>query len=173
MQLIIGNAVALIASIIMVYSGYLKQKKKILYVQTVQIGLSVASNMILGGITGAIINLISCFRNILCYKEKLDNKAKVILIILATALSLWLNNLGIIGLLPLISANVYILLMNTKDVIKFKCLIIFTMVLWFCYDIYIKSYTSSCFDFMCVITNIVSIIQIKRKNKKNITHENV
>lgn len=38
MQIIIGNIVALIASIIMVYSGYLKQKKKILYVQTIQIG---------------------------------------------------------------------------------------------------------------------------------------
>ena len=34
----------------------LKQKKKILYFQTVQIGMSVVSNIILGGITGAIIN---------------------------------------------------------------------------------------------------------------------
>ena len=41
MQIIIGNIVALIASIIMVYSGYLKQKKQILYAQTIQIGLSV------------------------------------------------------------------------------------------------------------------------------------
>ena len=49
MKLIIGNIVALIASLIMVYSGYLKQKKKILYVQTIQIGLSVLSNIILGG----------------------------------------------------------------------------------------------------------------------------
>ena len=69
MQIFIGNIVALVASIIMVYSGYLKQKNKILYAQTMQIGLSVLSNIILGGITGAIINAISCVRNILCYKE--------------------------------------------------------------------------------------------------------
>lgn len=166
MQIIIGNIVALIASIIMVYSGYLKKKNKILYTQTIQIGLSVLSNIILGGITGAIINAISCVRNILCYKEKLNNTSKIILIILATTLSLCFNNLGFIGLLPLISTITYILLMNTKNVIKFKYLIIYTMILWFCYDLYIKSYTSACFDFMCVIANFVSIIQIKKNFNK-------
>lgn len=49
-SIIIGNIIALIASILMVYSGMLKQKKKILYFQTVQIGMSVISNIILGGI---------------------------------------------------------------------------------------------------------------------------
>lgn len=162
MQIIIGNIVALIASIIMVYSGYLKQKKKILYVQTIQIGLAILSNIILGGITGAIINAISCVRNILCYKDKLNKILKIILIILATTLSLCFNNLGIIGLLPLISTITYILLMNTKNVVSFKYLIIFTMMLWLCYDFYIKSYTFACFDFMCIVTNLISIIQINK-----------
>ncbi len=166
MQIIIGNIIALIASIIMVYSGYLKQKKKILYVQTIQIGLSVLSNIVLGGITGAIINAISCVRNILCYKEKLNNTSKIILIALATILSLCFNNLGIIGLLPLISTITYILLMNIKNVIKFKYLIIFTMILWFFYDLYIKSYTSACFDAMCIITNIGSIIQLSKQKSE-------
>ena len=63
MQIIIANIIALIASIVMVYSGYLKTKKKIIYAQSIQIGLLVVSNIILGGITGAIINLINC----ICY----------------------------------------------------------------------------------------------------------
>ena len=162
MQIILGNIIALIASIIMVYSGYLKQKKKILYVQTIQIGLSVLSNIVLGGITGVIINVISCVRNILCYKEKLNNTSKFILIILATILSLCFNNLGTIGLLPLISTITYILLINIKNIIKFKYLTIFTMILWFFYDLYIKSYAFALFDAMCIITNISSIIQIKK-----------
>ena len=165
MQIIIGNAVGLIASILMVYSGYLKQKNKILYIQTVQIGLAVLSNIILGGITGAIINLISCVRNILCYKEKLNNTAKVVLITLAIILTLCFNNLGIVGLLPLISTITYISLMNIKNVIKFKYLIIFTTLLWFCYDLYINSYTSACFDVMCILTNLGSIIQIKKQKE--------
>ena len=161
-QFIIGNIVALIASL-MVYSGVIKQKKKILYVQAVQIGLSVISNIILGGIVGAIINALSCVRNILCYKDKLGIKEKIIITILALTLSISFNNIGIIGILPLISTIVYLWLMNIENVTKFKILIIFTMLLWFIYDIYIKSYSSAVFDFMNIIANIYSIFKIRKK----------
>jgi len=164
MQIIIANIIALIASIVMVYSGYLKTNKKIIYAQSIQIGLLVVSNIILGGITGAIINLINCIRNILCYKEKLNNVCKIVLIILSTILTLSFNNLGFIGLLPLISGVTYILLIDIKDVIKFKYMIIFTTFLWGCYDLYVKSYTSACFDFICIIVIFVSIIQLNNKN---------
>lgn len=170
--IVLGNVIALIASIIMVYWGFLKQKKKILYAQTIQMGLFVLSNIVLGGITGAIINALSCIRNILCYKNKLDLKAKIILILLSTILSLIFNNLGLIGLLPVISTVVYILLMNTKDVIKFKWLSIFTMLMWLVYDLFIKSYTSAIFDFMNIMANIISIMQISlRNNKKDFNHK--
>lgn len=164
--IIIGNIIALIASLLMVYSGIIKQKKKILYIQTIQIGLSVVSNIVLGGIVGAIINALSCIRNILCYKDKLGLKEKIIITILATSLSIVFNNLGVIGILPLISTIVYLWLMNLKDVIKFKILIIFTMVLWLIYDIYIKSYSSAIFDFLNIVANIISIGQLKIKDKK-------
>lgn len=162
--IIIGNTVALIASVLMVYSGFIKQKKKILYIQTVQIGLSVISNIVLGGITGAIINAISCIRNILCYKEKLGIKSKIIITLLSILLTYKFNNLGIIGVLPLITTVLYLWLMNVKNVVKFKLLIIITMILWLIYDFSIKSYTSALFDFANIIANVISIIQIKSKN---------
>jgi hypothetical protein len=141
----------------MVYSGTLKQRNKILYFQTIQIALSVISNIVLGGITGAIINAISLVRNILCYKEKLGLKEKIIITILAIVLSLKFNNLKIIGLLPLISTITYLWLMNIKNVKKFKLLISFTMLMWFIYDIIIQSYTSAIFDFMSILANIITI----------------
>lgn len=164
-SIIIGNIIALIASILMVYSGMQKQKKKILYFQTVQIGMSVISNIILGGITGAIINALSMIRNILCYKNKLGLKEKIIITILAIILTFKFNNLGYIGLLPLISTVSYIWLMNIKDVRKFKLLIIFTMLMWLIYDVVIKSYTSAIFDFMNIIANMLTLLQIKLVKK--------
>ena len=164
-SIIIGNIIALIASILMVCSGMLKQKKKILYFQTVQIGMSVISNIILGGITGAIINALSMIRNILCYKNKLGLKEKIIITILAIILTFKFNNLGYIGLLPLISTVSYIWLMNIKDVRKFKLLIIFTMLMWLIYDVVIKSYTSAIFDFMNIIANMLTLLQIKLVKK--------
>ena len=145
----------------MVYSGILKQKKKILYFQTVQIGMSVISNIFLGGITGAIINALSMIRNILCYKDKLGLKEKIVITILAVIFTFEFNNLGYIGLFPLISTVSYIWLMNVNNVKKFKLLIAFTMLMWFIYDIVIKSYTSAIFDFMNIVANIVTIFQIK------------
>ena len=162
MFIIIGNIIALIASLLMVYSGFLKEKRKILFVQTVQIGLSVISNIVLGGITGAIINAISMIRNIICYKEKLGTREKIIITILAVVLSLIFNNLGIIGILPVISTVTYVWLMNVKDVRKFKLLIAFTMLMWLIYDTAIKSYTSAIFDFMNLIANVITVFQIRK-----------
>lgn len=83
-QIVIGNIIVLIAYLLMIYSGIVKNKKKIIYIQTIQIGMSVVSNIVLGGIVGAIINALSCVRNILCYKEKLGLKEKIIITISAT-----------------------------------------------------------------------------------------
>ena len=156
-QIVIGNIIALIASILMVFAGLQKNKKKILFIQIIQIALSVISNLVLGGYTGAIINAVGCVRDILCYKEKMGNKEKIAILILAVGLSIMFNNLGWIGLLPV---------MNTKDVVKFKCLIIFSMIMWLVYDIFIKSYTAGIFDFMSIITNLIAIYQIKNNNYK-------
>ena len=165
-QIIIGNIIALIASILMVLAGFQKKKKKILFIQIIQIALSVISNLVLGGYTGAIINAVSCVRDILCYKEKMGDTEKIIIIILAVGLSFAFNNLGWIGLLPLVATVVYIIFMNTKDVVRFKILIIFSMIMWLIYDLYIKSYTSGVFDFMSVIANLIAIWKIRKCRNK-------
>ena len=51
--------------------------------------------------------------------------------------------------------------MDIKNVIKFKILIIFTLIMWLIYDIFIKSYSSALFDFLNIITNIIAIYKIK------------
>lgn len=162
-NLIIGNIIALIGSVLMVFTGLIKKKDKIIFVQTIQIALMVISNFVLGGITGAITNIISCIRNILCYKNKLNKLAKSLIIITSIICAFLFSTSGLISLLPLICTIIYTIFMDIKDVIKFKWLIVFTMVMWLIYDIYIKSYTSSIFDFMSVITNIFSIYKIKKE----------
>ena len=160
-KLLLGNIIALIASFIMVYSGLLKTKKRVLYAQTIQIGLFVISNIILGGMVGVIVNIINVIRNILCYKDKLNLLSRIILTILVTVLSIVFNNMGIIGYLPLISTVLYLWFMNTKNIVYFKLLIIFTTILWLIYDFTIKSYTSSIFDMMTVITNTYSVFKLE------------
>ena len=162
-MLVLGNIIALIAAILMACVGIIKSKKKILIVQSIQIGLFVISNFLLNGISGAIINIISFIRNILCYKDILGIKEKIVLTILSVVLTIIYNNHGLIGYMPLIGMTVYLWLMNTKDIIKFKLLIIFTIICWAVYDFTIKSYTSCAFDLLGILTNLLSINKIQQK----------
>lgn len=168
MKIIVGNFIALLASLAMVYAGILKDKKKILYTQTIQCALFIISNIILGGIPGAIVNFLSCIRNILCYHNRLKSLEKIILIVLSIILTIMFNDLGFIGLLPTISTILYILFMNTKNIFKFKYLVLITTLLWLIYDICIKSYTSFIFDVFCIIATLISLLQLK--NKKETKH---
>lgn len=164
-NIILGNFVALIASILMIYVGTIKEKSRIIFVQTIQIMITIVGNVILGGITGAIINVICCIRNILCYKEKLSKTVQIILIVLSVIFSLIFNDLGLIGLLPLISTVIYTIFMNIQDVVKFKILIMVTTFMWFIYDFTILAYSAAIFDLLCVFTNFITIIKIKMSKK--------
>ena len=163
MEILIGNVIALIASLIMVGIGLVRNKKRIIYFQSIQIGLFVLSNFILGGYTGAIINVLNFIRNIICYKDKLGTKEKGIIGLLSIVLTVLFNNLGIIGYLPLLASLIYLFLMNTKGVVKFKFVMIITMIMWLIYDITIKSYTSASFDALTILTTYISIWQIRKK----------
>lgn len=164
MALIIGNIIALIGSILMVYVGVIKDKKGILFVQSLQIALLAISNLVLNGISGFIINTINLIRNIICYKEALSLKVKILLSIISIGLTIYFNNYGLIGYLPLISGLIYLWFMTVKDVIKFKILIIVSVVFWLIYDITIQSYTASLFDLITIIVSSISVIKLKTKH---------
>ena len=160
--LIIGNVVALLASLFMVYSGILKKKTQILIAQNIQIILLIISNIILGGISGAI-------RNLLYQKKWLKMPVKILLTVISSAIAIKLNTEGLVGYLPLLANAVYIFLMDLKDIKKFKLLLIATMTMWLIYDILIKSYTSAVFDFATIVANITVLIKMKNNINTNIT----
>lgn len=166
MTLMLGNLIAFIASILMVIVNYSKNKKNIIFLQTIQISLFVISNIILGGITGAIINAFNVIRNILCYKNKLTKTNIIIILAIVTILSICFNNLSLIGLLPLLSTIIYTIFMNTKSTIKLKLLILLSMILWAIYDFTIMSYTSGIFDILGALASIISIYQLKVNKKQ-------
>ena len=163
--IIIGNIIALVASGTSLIIGILKSREKIIYVQTLQFLLFSISTFLLGGFTGAIANLIGMIRNILCYKEKLTKTIMALIILVSLILTLMFNNLGFIGLLPLINTIIYTVFINEKNPLKFKILILITVILWFIYDITIKSYTSAIFDLASIIAGSLSTYQIYKNIK--------
>lgn len=166
MYVVVANIVALMASFIMIVVGMLKDKKQILIFQTLQIALLMISNVILSAFTGAIVNLLSCFRNVLCYKGKLNVMNKILITSITIGVPLLTQDLIWIDLLPIACAVIYVWCMNTNDMLKFKVLTAGTSLGWFIYDFYIMSYTSALFDLGCAITSTIVFFQIKRKGNK-------
>lgn len=160
-----ANGIFLIGSFLMVYAGILKNKKAVLLVQTIQIILFIIGNLLLGGITGAISNALGTLRNILCYFDKLRFWIMTLISFLAVLLGICFNDLGVIGFLPIISVVIFTYGMNTKNIIYFKYLNIFSMLMWLIYDTYIMAYSAAIFDFLTIMTNVIAIFTVNSKRE--------
>lgn len=159
--ILIGNIIGFIGALSMVLVGLQKKKKNILLAQNLQMVLLTISNLILGGITGAVVNVIGLFRNCLCIKNKLDPFWKENIAIATILLGILCNKNGIIGYLPCVATLIFLYSMNMKDVIKFKFVLAFIMLLWFIYDMCIMSYTTAIFDLITFVTTLITVKELK------------
>lgn len=164
--IIIGNSIAFLGGLLMVYVGFIKDRKKFIFLQLIQIILYILSNAVLGSGPGVITNTVSAARNYLTYKEQFTKNIKIITIILFIVLSIVFNNIGPIGFLPIVSAVVYTYFIDIKDPVRFKIIVIMTGFLWIIHDFYIKSYSSAIFQIFFIIGNIWSLYQIKHSRKR-------
>lgn len=165
MTVIIANVIDLIAAFLQIGSGSIKQKSRILVVQIIQLLLQAVSMLLLGGVTGAVSNVLSCYRNYLCYKEKLNTLWKVILIAASIGMTVFLNEQGFLGIIPAAVCTVYIIFMDVKDPVKFKLLVMLSFVPWMFYHFILKSYVGAIFDIATILTNAVTLyVMVKEKN---------
>ena len=162
MSVIIANIIDFVAAMIQVGSGAIKKKTKILVVQIIQLLMQAVSMLLLGGVTGAVSNVLSCFRNYLCYKEKLNLVWKIVLIVASIAMTIALNKQGLLGIIPAAVCTIYIIFMDINDPIKFKLLVTLSFVPWMFYHFILKSYTGAIFDAATVVTNSITLYIIKK-----------
>ena len=165
MTVIIANVIDFLAALLQVGSGSIQKKSKILLVQILQLLMQGVSILLLGGITGAVSNVLSCYRNYLCYKEKLNTFWKATLIAVSLVMTILFNNQGWLGAVPFVICTAYILLMGMKDPIKFKILVMLSFVPWMIYHFVLKSYVGALFDAATIVTNVITLrAMIKEKN---------
>ena len=162
MIVLTANIIDFLAALIQVGSGSIKRKSRILLVQILQLMMQAVSMLLLGGVTGAVSNILSCYRNYLCYKGKLNPFWKGLLIAVSIVMTLLLNNQGLLGYLPAAVCTVYILLMNVKDPVKFKVLVTLSFVPWMFYHWILKSYTGAAFDMATIIMNAITLCAMIR-----------
>lgn len=161
--ILIGNIISFIGCAIMVATGLIKTKKKILIAQNAQYLIQGIANLILGGVTGFVSNLISMARNIYCLKFEFNIWAKIAFIVAQFIFTALTNTMGLAGWLPFIAATIFTLSLDTKDEKILKLTIIACEFCWIIFDLILKNYTAFAFDIFTIISTIVGIIMLIKK----------
>lgn len=157
-----------VACVIMVCIGLLKTRKQTLWWQSVQIGLMTIASLFLGTIPGLIANIIGLVRNVLSYNSKLNKVTQVLLSLISVVCILVFNNIGWLGLLPMVATVTYNFTINIKDVTKLKIVLLSTSIMWAVHDFAIQSYIAGVFDILSATTCIIGIIYKENNHKEDI-----
>ena len=114
-NIIIGNLCSLLAMGTDVLSAAQKTAKRVLWVQNLSQLIYFICAVVLKGYSGAAQNVVSIIRNLVVIRNRSSKAVEWFLVVLGVALGLCFNNLGWVGLLPVI-AN----LQFTLGVFRFK-----------------------------------------------------
>lgn len=162
----LGNTIALIGAVIMVAVGFIKTKRNILLAQSAQFAIMGIGNLILGGVTGFLANMVSIVRNIVCLRTQLTVPLKLLFIGIQLLLGLPFLHNGVIGLLPILAACIFTWFLDTKSEVLLKSIIILMQIMWCVYDFTIHNYVSLAMDLFTILSNAAGIRMIKKEGFK-------
>ena len=160
--LFFGNAVSMIGCLIMVGIGFLKRKQHILLAQSVQCLFMGAGNLILGGVSGFVSNVVTLLRNLVFSKRNVTVPLKVFFIALQIVLSLGSLDAGWIAWLPVLAAAVFTWFLDTQSETRLKVVILFSQVMWLIYDIHYLNYVATTFDVLTMCSNLIGLYMIRK-----------
>jgi hypothetical protein len=125
------------------------------------------ANFLLGGYTGAISISVSIIRNTLMIKHWDSIYTTIILVIIQVSAGTYFNNLGLIGLLPLISSVSYTIVSFATDKVQWlRWVTVENMLLWSFYDFTIKAYPALVMDVVITLTTLIAISKYSSLNHK-------
>ena len=162
---IIANIFSFVGSVMMVVIGAIKSPRKIVFTQSIQICFMATANLLLGGISGCIVNAVSFARNIACCFNKFSKPVKIGFITAQVALTALFGVADPVLWLPVIANCILTWYLDCDNAIKLKLLISLCITFWAGYDFYLKNYSAFVFDALIIISNLISAISIRRKNK--------
>ena len=103
MDIIIGNICSLLAMATDSISSTRKTARGVLLVQCLSQIIYCAGAIILRGYSAAVQNAVSVLRNLAAIRGETPKWLQWLLIALGVVLGLWFNNMGFVGLLPVIA----------------------------------------------------------------------
>lgn len=159
--LIVGNFLSLCCAICLGISVIKKDKKNLILWQVWDSIFGLLASVVLFSYASFTTQILCSTRNVLAYRKGLTIGTTILLIILCTAIGLWANNRGVIGLLPIIAFAGYTMAMYwSKNDQQMRYAVTLNLLPWFIHDWYIQAYPSAVMD---IILSAWSFYQAMRR----------
>ena len=163
---VIANIVQLLSAAVEFISNTIKRRKTTIKLQIVSRVLDSTTDILLQGYSGLVVDAADAIRNTLNYRDQLTPRRQFLLVIATITLIPFVNNLGIIGLLPLLATVFFTCTARTRDPYKFKLINALNFLPWVVYDFTIQAYVSMAGDILSIILCVIAAIRIKRREDK-------
>lgn len=165
-NIIIGNAISLVAGIFLVLSMVVNDQKRAYKHQFLNAFVLMISSFFFYSWTGVTTMAIAAARNMMVYKDRLTFRWTVFFIVLSVVLGLMVNTMGFIGLLP-IMAIVQITICNyvLKEIKWIKLSFIVNEFFYIVYFLAILDFSSSIIEIITALIGLVSFFKLIRDEK--------
>ena len=164
-NLIIGNIFSLLTTICIGISAMEKSKKRFMFWQIGDAFFGMIMNIVLSAYAAMVISVVCLLRNFLSFKGWLTCPLTIGLLIIGTIIGLHMNNLGVIGWLPVLASGIYtICIYITKNEQQMRYALILNMLLWFGHNAYIRAYPSAIANLILCFWTIIQAL----KNRKTV-----
>ena len=143
-NIILGNIFSFFATLCIIISVAKKTKTAFIGWQIGDDIFGCLTCLTLASYSALTVCLVCFIRNLLAYKNKLNKLLTGILFLANIIIGLYVNNLGVIGLLPIIAAASYtIFVYLAKTAQQMRLALISNLALWVVHCWYIKAYPST------------------------------
>ena len=164
-SIVIGNICSLLAMGTDALSSTQKTSKRVLLVQSLSQLIYCFGTVVLKGYSGAVQNVVSIARNIVAIKGIQSKAVEWTLVILGVVLGLGFNNLGVMGLLPVIANFQYTLVVfraqDNERLLKLSFLV--TVVLFGLFNLAIYNVVGLCTNMFVAVSIVVNLLKPRKE----------
>ena len=167
-RILIGNMISMLASVFLILSCWVNTKKSAYLFQILEALTLCISAVFFQAWTQLSTLTLSVLRNYLVMTERYDRRMMWIFSGLIVVFGLAVNNLGVLGLLPLV-ATVILAICNyyLQDIMAIKWSFLFNCVLWGIFGFAIRDYVSGITQAVTCGIGLVSIMRLYQMRKKD------
>lgn len=160
-EIIIGNLCSLLGMGLDSYSSTRKTKKEILLIQNISLFVYGTGSIFLKGYSASVQNYVGIIRNTVATKENSPKWLQWFLVGLGVCLGLVFNNLGFIGLLPIIANLEYsIAIFIIKDNEKLlKICFMMNVLLFTIFCLFINNYVGLITNSIVIISCLINVLK--------------